>query len=109
VGGVDRQVAKLLGMGSTQRAGSVTEPPTDLRDGVVTRVDPDGSVWVTPLDGDARAPLGPVLGATRQVLVTVPGGAYELRTQPLPLRCRVLFTVTAAAVWIVRVDTKGIS
>lgn len=108
MGGVDRQVAKLLGMGSTQRAGSSTQAPVDLRDGVVTRVDPDGSVWVTPLDGDARSPLGPVLGATRPVLVTLPGGAYELRALPLPLRVRVLFAVTGAAVWIVRTDTRGV-
>lgn len=106
---MNRDVARLLGMGSSRRPGSEAAAPVDLRPGIVTRVDPSGDVWVTPVGGDARSPLGPCRGATRPALVTVTAGTYRLDNLPLPARTPVLFAVTADGVWIVTYDTKGFS
>jgi hypothetical protein len=104
---VSDQVSRLLGIGSTRRPGSEPAAAADLRSGIVTRLDPDGSVWVTPNDGDTRSPIGPCRGARRPRLVQTSPGAYDLLWRPLDLRTPVLFATTSDGVWIVSHDTKG--
>lgn len=101
------QVARLLGLGSTRRPGSSTPEQIGLRAGVVTRVDPDGSVWVTPNDGDTRSPLGPCRGALRPRLVVIAPGSVDLQWRPLAAQTPVLIATTGDGVWIVSHDTKG--
>lgn len=96
--------SKLLGLGSSRRAGDDYTDPVEVRIGVVTRADSSG-VWVTPLDGDARSPLGPCRAATVPALV-LDGTGYRLRRVLLPVRTEVLFTSTPRGVWVVSADLR---
>lgn len=62
--------------------------------GVVVRADEESGVWVVPIGGDRRHPIGPCYGGRRRV--DGGGGVLEL----IPVETVVLLVTTDNGAWI---------
>lgn len=80
------------------RPARITRPPVTA---TVVTSDETG-VYVVPVDGDTRHPIGPCRGGTRLVLVD-----DALVTRPLPVNAAVLLVFTDAGPWVANWEGAG--